>query len=125
MKIQTRYEAWEGENLSELSSSPKWWGYFLCGVRGVQEEVPMMMITNMMITMTMIIMMMATMVMTMELLSQMVGIFSVWGFRGPRGGGDDDNHQHDDDHHHDDHDKNGHDHDNHDDDNFRWVRFQV
>jgi len=37
--LDSRYEAWEGENLSELSSSPKWWGYFLCGVRGVQEEV--------------------------------------------------------------------------------------
>jgi len=37
--LDPRYEAWEGENLSELSSSPKWWGYFLCGVRGVQEEV--------------------------------------------------------------------------------------
>jgi len=39
VNLDSRYEAWEGKNLSELSSSPKWWGYFLCGVRGVQEEV--------------------------------------------------------------------------------------
>ena len=62
IQIQTRYEAWEGENLSELSSSPKWWGYFLCGVRGVQEEVRMMMIKFMMIMVT-------TMMITMEILS--------------------------------------------------------
>ena len=52
--MQTRYEAWEGENLSELSSSPKWWGYFLCGVRGVQEEVMTMMIVMMMMMIKMI-----------------------------------------------------------------------
>ena len=53
-QMQTRYEAWEGENLSELSSSPKWWGYFLCGVRGVQEEVMTMMIVMMMMMIKMI-----------------------------------------------------------------------
>ena len=57
IQMQTRYEVWEGENLSELSSSPKWWGYFLCGVRGVQEEVIMnMMMITMMIIMIMMIM---------------------------------------------------------------------
>ena len=83
IQIQTRYEAWEGENLSELSSSPKWWGYFLCGVRGVQEEVTMIIIIDMMIiimmkmVIIMIIVMMATIMMTMEFLTN----FSV-GFEG-------------------------------------------
>lgn len=73
IQIQTRYEAWEGENLSELSSSPKWWGYFLCGVRGVQEEVIIMMIlirimmtTLMMIMIKFTIIMVTILMMTME-----------------------------------------------------------